>query len=179
MKRSIDVEVRKQKGIRGVITGYVASVGPIEAYGTTEEGAVEGVEELVRQALGRLDQGPLTGQVYGNWYVVFPTAQGWGTWCDVYSGQNYYTENGCDSRDEAERSIIRHLALQSWTFEAASDEEYVLGVPKLTERERKEVLAQLRWYREMKRLVGKGYTDHEARQIIGGFMTETAEGPHA
>lgn len=175
MKATMPIVTRKRKDARGRILSYEAQMGQVTAAAVTEQDAVESCQQAVLSALDRLSKRPVIGTVYGQVYVVFPTLYGWGTWCQAYSSTDYYTEQG-ESLQEAVHAIVRHLACCIWTHEQPDDQAFVDGVPVLTEREKKELLAQLQWYREMRRLQAKGYSDTQARNIIGGYEKETMDG---
>lgn len=170
--------IRKHKDIRGRrIVGYTALFGPIEsrrhADTDTERGqdqAVAECEQLVRDALERLDRGAHIGQWRGHTYVVSPDAHGWRLWCDVFSRTDYYTAQA-GTRDEAIDSILSHLAANIWTVDVEDDTAFVDGLPYPV---RTELIGRFKWYREMKRLMDNGYTDQEARDIIGGFKKQEA-----
>lgn len=160
--------ITKFKNARGRIVAYYAKFGPIEVPAPTPAQATEQCAKAVHDALERLDRGAVIGQWRGHIYVVSPDSTGWRLWCDVFSRAGYYTGQA-GTQEAAVDGILSHLAAHLWTHDVEDDKAFVDGLPHTVQRE---LLDRFHWYREMKRLMDKGYSDPDARDIIGGFKKE-------
>lgn len=119
--------VAKVKDVRGRITSYSASIGPIKVSAETPKEAVMKCEQSVIGALGRLDRGPEIARWRGHTYVVAPTVDGWFYWLDTFSSIDYRCHI-VGAREEAVDAALHHLAQQLWT-QAVDDAAFVIGLP--------------------------------------------------
>ena len=121
--------IRKIRDIRGrKITGYSATLGPIEAYGSTPSEAQTSAWGSVARTLERLDRGAFIGHWNGRAYVVIPDVAGWAYWIDTSSSAHITSSNYLE-RESAINAALYHLAQNLWTAETA-DTAYLLSLPE-------------------------------------------------
>lgn len=153
--------IRKQKNVRGRVTGHVATIGPIESSvrPTPSEAATE-CESLTIDALARLDRGTYIGDWHGRRYVVSPTTSGWRYWHDGLSRVDTFVDVAGD-REDAIDSALHHLAQAAWTIDA-DDDAFCVGLPREVAKQIRTWIVFQRAYASAKK---SGATDTEAHRI--------------
>jgi hypothetical protein len=167
--------IEKLKDARRRIIGYTAflktstvTFPPFAEGKPTPKEAEEDWNNKTIAALERLDRGTIIRQFLGHTFIITPTSTGWDYWIDTF--RTSYSVQTSSTREKCEDSCLTHIAQMMWNPDSEEkDEDYVKALP---ESLRGEVLYWINWQREMKRLRAAGFSDNDARDIIGGWKTE-------
>ena len=150
-------EVTKVKDARGRITGYRATIGPIDREGKTVAEASAACERATLEALARLDKGASAHQWNGHTFTIAPDSWGWS-----YVLPGFMPHNAGADRDTAIRSAQFHLAQVTWTHE--TDDTAFLA--SLREDVASELAGWIRFQRAYKRIAAEGgRTDNEIHRL--------------
>ena len=153
--------VQKCKNIRGRITGYRASIGPVEVTAPIEAQANAECEQSTLNALARLERGTHVIVWRGHTVVVAPTVDGWSYYLDTFSrdyGIRFQSARG-PTREDAEDNALHHLAQCLWTLDVENDNEFLIGLPKSVQGELRGWIAFQRSYAALR---ATGASDVEA-----------------